>query len=266
MHNGGRPHAAVACEPTTAHDSDGGATMKSQKKRVITASALGVAASMVAVGCGVTGAQSGSGDGNGDGPFYEGKTITLIVPFDSGGASDTYSRMLGRYLSDYIEGNPEVVIENVPGGAQKDGLNRFERMDHETGEYLAMGSGGLVASTQFDSDGVQFDLADYETLVAFGGSLIVFGSTDAGIESLDSLAQSTEPIFYAGLEMNASEVSRTYPLDNMGFADFRPLMGYDGGGSVTTAVLRGEATIGYSTTSHYTDNVLPLEGLGRAPR
>jgi tripartite-type tricarboxylate transporter receptor subunit TctC len=48
----------------------------------------------------------------------------------------------------------------------------------------------------------------------------------------------------------------------MEIPDFEPLMGYDGGGSVTAAVLRGELSIGNSTSSHYMDNVLPLEEEG----
>ncbi|GAA4431398.1 hypothetical protein GCM10023169_35900 [Georgenia halophila] len=229
----------------------------SPRKHISLGCAAGAAASLAIAGCGVTNTEASS-EGNEDGPFYEGQTITIVVPFDAGGASDTYSRMFAGYLSEYIEGNPEVVVENVPGGAQKDGLNRFERMDHD-GLAMAMGSGGLIASTIFDSDGVQFDLSEYETLVAFGGSMNIFGSASAGINSLEDLVELEEPIYYGGLELNASESVRTFALDELGMHDFQPLMGYDGGGSVTAAVLSGELSLGNSTSSHYMESVVPLE-------
>ncbi|MEV1131867.1 hypothetical protein [Agromyces sp. NPDC049794] len=230
----------------------------SPKKRIMLGFAAGAAAILTLAGCGVTNQQSSAAD-DAEGPFYDGKTITLIVPFDAGGASDTFSRMLAGYLSEYLEGNPEVVVENVPGGAQKEGLNRFARADHSSGLHLAMGSGGIIASTLLDTEGVQFDPDEFETLVAFGGGMTIFGSTQAGIGSLDDLTASTAPVYYGGLELNASESVRVFALDQLGIADFQPLMGYDGGGSITAAVLSGELSMGNSTSSHYLTNVRPLE-------
>lgn len=230
----------------------------SPNTRVLLGGAMGAAAILALTGCGVTNSQGGT-ETQGDGPFYEGKTITMIVPFDAGGASDTYSRMFARYLSTYLEGEPQVVVENVPGGGQKECLNQFERTDHEDGLTLAMASGGIIASTIFDNEGVQFDPMDYETLVAFGGGMTIFGSVAAGIGSLEDLISRQDAVFYGGLELNASESVRVFALDEMGIQDFQPLMGYDGGGSVTAAILRGELTAGNSTSSHYLNNVLPLE-------
>ncbi|WP_143517080.1 hypothetical protein [Pseudonocardia sp. MH-G8] len=226
-------------------------------RRTSTGWAIAAAAALLLSGCGVTNTGS-AGETGGEGPFYEGKEINLIVPFDAGGASDVYSRMLSGHLSSHIEGRPQIVVENVPGGAQKDGINRFERAEHN-GLNLAMSSGGLIAATKFDEEGIQFDLADYEPLMAFGGTMVIFGSTAAGITSLEDLRNSTEPVFYGGLEFNASEAVRTFALEELGLAGFEPLMGYDGGGAVTAAVLRGELGIGNSTSSHYIENVRQLE-------
>jgi tripartite-type tricarboxylate transporter receptor subunit TctC len=220
---------------------------------------MAAAASLLLAGCGVT--NTGATGGSTDGPFYAGRQITLIVPFDAGGASDTYSRMLAGHLSKHLEGNPTIIVENVPGGAQKDGMNRFERSEHN-GLNLVMGSGSLVSATKFDREGIQFDLAAYEPLVAFGGTMVIFGSTQAGVTSVESLRNSANPIFYGGLELNASEAVRTFALEEMGLTNFEPLMGYDGGGAVTAAVLRGELSIGNSTSSHYIENVKQLEDEG----
>ncbi|WP_448002762.1 Bug family tripartite tricarboxylate transporter substrate binding protein [Agromyces bauzanensis] len=230
----------------------------SPKRRILLGFAAGAASILTMAGCGVTNQQSSAADDS-EGPFYAGKTITLIVPFDAGGASDTFSRMLAGHLSEYLEGNPEVVVENVPGGAQKEGLNRFARADHESGLHLAMGSGGIIASTLLDAEGIQFDPDDFETLVAFGGGMTIFGSTQAGIGSIEDLTTSAAPVYYGGLELNASESVRVFALDQLGIPDFQPLMGYDGGGSITAAVLSGELSAGNSTSSHYLTNVLPLE-------
>src|SRR5687768_12622379 len=50
-------------------------------------------------------------------PFYEGKTIKLIVGFSAGGGFDTYSRLIARHLSKHIPGSPAIVVENMTGAA-----------------------------------------------------------------------------------------------------------------------------------------------------
>jgi tripartite-type tricarboxylate transporter receptor subunit TctC len=49
--------------------------------------------------------------------FYKGKTITIIVGTKAGDVYDLYPRMLSDYLTKYIPGNPNVIIQNVPGAA-----------------------------------------------------------------------------------------------------------------------------------------------------
>lgn len=48
-------------------------------------------------------------------PFYEGKTIRIVVGFTSGGFYDRWSRLLARYVPKYISGNPEMIVQNMPG-------------------------------------------------------------------------------------------------------------------------------------------------------
>ena len=47
--------------------------------------------------------------------FYAGKTIDFIVGTDVGGGLDTYARVIGRHLSNFLPGAPAVVVRNMPG-------------------------------------------------------------------------------------------------------------------------------------------------------
>ena len=55
------------------------------------------------------------GSGNTAAPYYEGKTVRLIVAFAPGGGFDTYSRAIGRHLGKNIPGNPTVIVDNMTG-------------------------------------------------------------------------------------------------------------------------------------------------------
>src|SRR4051794_34846356 len=48
-------------------------------------------------------------------PFYQGRTIRIIVGFTPGGVYDQYARILSRYMGKYIPGNPNLIVQNMPG-------------------------------------------------------------------------------------------------------------------------------------------------------
>src|SRR5262249_28559642 len=55
--------------------------------------------------------------------FYKGKRITLIVSYGTGGGYDVYARVLARHMSRHIPGNPNIIIQNMPGAGSLRGAN-----------------------------------------------------------------------------------------------------------------------------------------------
>ena len=48
-------------------------------------------------------------------PYYEGKTITIIVSGGPGGGNDRMARLLQKFLPQYIPGKPVIIVQNMPG-------------------------------------------------------------------------------------------------------------------------------------------------------
>src|SRR5262249_25433844 len=44
--------------------------------------------------------------------FYRGKRINLIASYGTGGGYDVYARLLARFMSKYIPGSPNIIIQN----------------------------------------------------------------------------------------------------------------------------------------------------------
>src|SRR5215831_11431118 len=57
-------------------------------------------------------------------PFYQGKTITIVVGTKAGDAYDLYPRMLAEFMPKYIPGSPNIIIQNVPGAASMIAANQ----------------------------------------------------------------------------------------------------------------------------------------------
>jgi tripartite-type tricarboxylate transporter receptor subunit TctC len=93
--------------------------------------------------------------------FYRDKQIKLIVPSTPGGGYDAYARVLSRHWGKHIPGNPQVVLQHMPGAgglkaanfiahvAPKDGLT-VAALQNNVGYEPMMGISGGKEAAQFD--------------------------------------------------------------------------------------------------------------------
>src|SRR6267142_649 len=47
--------------------------------------------------------------------FYRGKRLTLTVGYGPGGGYDVFARLLARHLGRFVPGNPQIIVQNMPG-------------------------------------------------------------------------------------------------------------------------------------------------------
>jgi tripartite-type tricarboxylate transporter receptor subunit TctC len=80
-------------------------------------------------------------------PFYQGKTIRIIVGFTAGGLYDQYARILARHMPKYIPGNPNIIVQNMPGAGSLTATNYVYSVAKPDGLTLGMvGSGSIWIS------------------------------------------------------------------------------------------------------------------------
>ena len=69
-------------------------------------------------------------------PFYQGKTITIVVGTKAGDVYDLYPRMLAPYMTKNIPGNPNIIIQNVAGAASLIAANQVYSLSKPDGLTL----------------------------------------------------------------------------------------------------------------------------------
>jgi len=89
-------------------------------------------------------------------PYYEGKTIRLIVGFSAGGGFDTYSRLIGRHLGKHIPGNPAIVVENMTGAASLVAANHVYKVAKPDGLTILNFHGNQVINQIIGKPGIEF--------------------------------------------------------------------------------------------------------------
>ena len=98
--------------------------------------------------------------------FYRGKTLRIIVATSAGGGFDAYTRTIARHLGKHIPGNPNILVENMPGAGHRIGANHIYRIARPDGLTLGHFQGGLFLAQAIGEEGIQFDALKYEYIGA----------------------------------------------------------------------------------------------------
>src|SRR5262245_34321010 len=69
--------------------------------------------------------------------FYKGRTVTMLVGTSPGGINDISARLVARHLARFIPGNPNIVVQNNPGGGGLVTANRLYLNSEKDGSVLA---------------------------------------------------------------------------------------------------------------------------------
>ena len=132
-------------------------------------------------------------------PFYEGKTIRIIVGYSPGGGYDAYSRLIARHLGKHIPGNPTVIVENMPGAGSLIAANHLYKVAKPDGLTIANFNGGHFFGQVFGQAGIEFDARKFEFIGAPGRDDPAFVLTKAsGITSIEKWMASKTPVKLGG--------------------------------------------------------------------
>jgi tripartite-type tricarboxylate transporter receptor subunit TctC len=70
--------------------------------------------------------------------FYQGRTVTLIIPTATGGINDLSGRLVARHIGRFIPGQPEIVAQNRAAGGGVALLNDFASSAPRDGSVIAI--------------------------------------------------------------------------------------------------------------------------------
>jgi tripartite-type tricarboxylate transporter receptor subunit TctC len=102
-------------------------------------------------------------------PFFAGKTIKVIIPAGPGGVYGLYGQMVAPHLSRLIPGNPQIVMQYMPGGGGIVAANHFANIAPKDGTVLAMPHDSLVIYQILQPKNVRYDVREIRWLGAIGG-------------------------------------------------------------------------------------------------
>jgi tripartite-type tricarboxylate transporter receptor subunit TctC len=173
--------------------------------------------------------------------FYRGKLITLIQDSTPGGVGQLRTQALIPVLQKNIPGNPQIVVQFMPGAGGRTAANHLFSVAANDGLTIGRVSSGLVSGAILGLPGVQYELNKFIYLGSgqSQGSHAFFTRREAGVDNLSKLRAAT------GLRVGGQSVGHSNYVVARLFAwlldlkEPRFVVGYSGA-ELDAALLQGE--------------------------
>ena len=170
--------------------------------------------------------------------FYRGKDVHIVVGSGVGGGYDVYSRALARHWGRHIPGNPNIVVQNMPGAGGLTMLNHLANVAKADGTIIGSAFADNVIRPVLDGGKVtKYDSRKLNWLGSVSPqSTACFTRKDSAVKTFDD-ARKTQAIMAA----TGGSISATtaHVINAMLGAKFKIVMGY-ATAETTLAIERGE--------------------------
>ena len=187
-------------------------------------------------------------------PYYQGKTIEIIVPYSAGGGADIGARYLSNWLPKFIPGKPKIVVINKPGSGGRIGANYVYNVAKPDGLTMMNTSGGTNLLSLLQLTGVNFDLKKMPMVTANSSSFIHFAK--AGVYNNLEEIFDKDLLIYGHLPPGGgSTTSFLLAQKLLGFKLKELVAAYRGSGDARRAFRAGEINCSSETVLGYPSHV-----------
>ena len=172
--------------------------------------------------------------------FYKGKTVSIIVSTGSGGGYDVLARALARHLPKFVPGNPNMVVQNMPGGGHMLAANHIYNVAAKDGTVIAALNQNVPSNQLLTPAAARYDANKYIWLGRFAekGNPALAIWHEAPVKTLED-ARKTEIVIGATGE-GSSSYRYTAAMNHVLGTKFKIIKGYKTVPEVLLAIDRGE--------------------------
>ena len=171
--------------------------------------------------------------------FYKGRQINMIVGYEVGNDYDIGARLMARYLSKELPGNPTIVVQNMQQASGVVAANYMALKAAKDGSVIGGISRNLPSQAMMKLPNIEADPRKFIWLGAtsFPGRVCV-SSTDAPVKTAADVFK-TDLLTGAAGAGSSTDIVPTV-IDRVIGARFKMVQGYRGAGDILIAIDRGE--------------------------
>lgn len=186
-------------------------------------------------------------------PFYRSKMITFVVGVSPGGAYDVWARLIASHMSKHIPGNPQIIVQNMPGAGGLVAANYVYNVAKPDGLTTVMPANRLYIDQFVGRSEVKFDVRKF---VWIGNPqryyTVIYMRADAPYKSITDVINAKVPPKCGAPGTNSAGYTLSQLLEDTIGAKFEFVLGYPGASEIDLAVERGEVVCrGHDIINHF---------------
>lgn len=184
--------------------------------------------------------------------FYKGKTIRVIIGYSAGGTNDLWARTVARFWGKYIPGNPDFIVQNMPGAATMVAANYIYGVGKSDGLTLGLIAPALFFNQIGGQKEVKFDWAKFAWIGSpEETSEMLSIRSDSPFKTVDDIRKATVPPKCG--TTGTGTPGHYFPrlLEEVLSLKFDLVTGYPGASDIDLAIEKGEVICRAGTTSAF---------------
>jgi tripartite-type tricarboxylate transporter receptor subunit TctC len=174
-------------------------------------------------------------------PFYQGRTINILVGTKAGDVYDLYPRLLAEFLPKHIPGNPNIIVQNVPGAASLIAANQVYNIAKPDGLTLAAIYPALYFDQLIKKPEVKYDWAKWNWIGSpVTSNHLLYMRADTPYKSVDDVRKATTAPKCGSTGIASTGYYMPKLMEEVLGTKFDIVSGYVSGQDIDLAVERGE--------------------------
>ena len=174
-------------------------------------------------------------------PFYQGKTVRIIVGYPAGDTNDQWPRLFAQYMPKYIPGNPVIIVQNMTGGGSLIAANYVYTVGKNDGLTLGWVSPALYFDQLVGRKEIQLDWRKLSWIgTPVQSEHLLYMRTDAPYKNIEDIRNAKEPPRCGATGVSSTGHYVPKLMEETIGTKFNIVSGYQGGGPVDLAVEKGE--------------------------
>jgi len=175
-------------------------------------------------------------------PFYQGKTIRVIVGTPPGNLYDLWARLIVEHMGKHIPGNPSFIVQNMPGAGHVVAVNHLYTIAKPDGLTLI---GTVIPSLYLNQvigrPEIQFDWSKFSWIGSPArGASQMYMRSDSPYKTIEDIRTAKEPPKCGATGVTGPDSYLPKLMQETVGAKFNIVTGYPGGTDIDLGVERGE--------------------------
>ncbi len=174
-------------------------------------------------------------------PYYQGKTIRFVVGYPAGSGHDLWARLVASYMPKYLAGNPNIIVQNMPGAGSAVAANYAFSVAKPDGLTTVVTNAGLYFDQLLGRKEVQSDWAKFTWIGSTTRSYpLMYMAAKSPYANMNDVRTAATPPKCGSTGTGNSGYYIPKLLEETIGAKFQIVSGYQGGADVDLAAERGE--------------------------